>query len=74
MFVFLVTSFVPFVITSDFVFLSTVYLAGHRRHAEAASVLIEYANDTEEAVSVLIDGGHWEEALRLVSQYHMINN
>ncbi|XP_071794308.1 elongator complex protein 1-like isoform X2 [Asterias amurensis] len=46
-----------------------VYLTGHRRHAEAASVLIEYANDTEEAVSVLIDGGHWEEALRLMYKH-----
>ena len=44
-----------------------MYLAGHRRHSEAASILIEYADDTEEAISVLINGYQWEEALRLVS-------
>lgn len=33
---------------------------------DAAIVLEEYANDTEEAIVCLIEGCHWEEALRRV--------
>ncbi|XP_022111138.1 elongator complex protein 1-like [Acanthaster planci] len=42
------------------------YLSGHRRHSEAASVLVEYADDMEEAISTLISGCQWAESLRLM--------
>ncbi|XP_041464243.1 putative elongator complex protein 1 [Lytechinus variegatus] len=44
-------------------------LASNRRHSEAAVVLIEYANDLEEAITTLVDGAHWEEALRLMYKH-----
>uniref|UniRef100_A0A671MJJ4 Elongator complex protein 1 n=1 Tax=Sinocyclocheilus anshuiensis TaxID=1608454 RepID=A0A671MJJ4_9TELE len=40
-----------------------------RRHAEAALCLEQYAKDCEEAISALIQGAAWEEALRLVSLF-----
>ncbi|XP_038077716.1 elongator complex protein 1-like isoform X2 [Patiria miniata] len=46
-----------------------VYLSGHRRHSEAASILVEYADDVEEAISVLITGCHWAESLRLMYKH-----
>ncbi|XP_072524985.1 elongator complex protein 1 [Salminus brasiliensis] len=40
-----------------------------RRHAEAALLLEQYAKDSEEAISALIEGAAWEEALRLIYLY-----
>lgn len=37
-----------------------------RRYTEAAILLEQYAKDCEEAISALITGAVWEEALRLV--------
>ncbi|KAF5903355.1 elongator complex protein 1 [Clarias magur] len=41
-----------------------------RRHTEAAVLLEQYAKDCEEAISALIDGSAWEEALRLIYLYN----
>uniref|UniRef100_A0A8C1VFR0 Elongator complex protein 1 n=1 Tax=Cyprinus carpio TaxID=7962 RepID=A0A8C1VFR0_CYPCA len=41
-----------------------------RRHAEAALCLEQYAKDCEEAISALIQGAAWEEALRLIYLYN----
>ncbi|XP_036431639.1 elongator complex protein 1 [Colossoma macropomum] len=40
-----------------------------RRHTEAALLLEQYAKDCEEAISALIEGCAWEEALRLIYLY-----
>ncbi|XP_037116007.1 elongator complex protein 1 isoform X2 [Syngnathus acus] len=45
-------------------------LSGQRRFTEAAVLLDQYAKDCEEAISMLISGAAWEEALRLI---HMHN-
>uniref|UniRef100_A0A8C5AJX2 Elongator complex protein 1 n=1 Tax=Gadus morhua TaxID=8049 RepID=A0A8C5AJX2_GADMO len=42
-------------------------LIDQRRYAEGALLLDQYAKDCEEAISALIKGAVWEEALRLVS-------
>ena len=31
--------------------------------------MLEYANDLEEAITILVEGGQWEEALRLVRSW-----
>ncbi|RXN29143.1 elongator complex 1 isoform X1 [Labeo rohita] len=41
-----------------------------RRHTEAALCLEQYAMDCEEAISALIQGAAWEEALRLIYLYN----
>ncbi|XP_073676235.1 elongator complex protein 1 [Garra rufa] len=41
-----------------------------RRHTEAALCLEQYAKDCEEAISALIQGAAWEEALRLIYLYN----
>ncbi|XP_010898655.2 elongator complex protein 1 [Esox lucius] len=41
-----------------------------RRYTEAAVLLEQYAKDCEEAISALITGAVWEEALRLVYLYN----
>uniref|UniRef100_A0A8C8IK33 Elongator complex protein 1 n=1 Tax=Oncorhynchus tshawytscha TaxID=74940 RepID=A0A8C8IK33_ONCTS len=41
-----------------------------RRYTEAALLLERYAKDCEEAISALITGAVWEEALRLVYLYN----
>lgn len=41
-----------------------------RRHTEAALCLEQYAKDCEEAISALIEGAAWEEALRLIYLYN----
>ncbi|XP_067313213.1 elongator complex protein 1 [Pseudorasbora parva] len=41
-----------------------------RRHTEAAVCLEQYAKDCEEAISALIQGAAWEEALRLIYLYN----
>ena len=37
-----------------------------RKYSEAARVLLDYAEDVEEAIVTLLEGSVWEEALRLV--------
>eukprot|EP00057_Strongylocentrotus_purpuratus_P001045 XP_001190999.2 PREDICTED: elongator complex protein 1 [Strongylocentrotus purpuratus] len=44
-------------------------LSSNTRHSEAAMVLMEYANDLEEAITTLVDGAQWEEALRLMYKH-----
>uniref|UniRef100_A0A673HGJ0 Elongator complex protein 1 n=1 Tax=Sinocyclocheilus rhinocerous TaxID=307959 RepID=A0A673HGJ0_9TELE len=41
-----------------------------RRHTQAALCLEQYAKDCEEAISALIQGAAWEEALRLIYLYN----
>uniref|UniRef100_A0A8C1ISS1 Elongator complex protein 1 n=1 Tax=Cyprinus carpio TaxID=7962 RepID=A0A8C1ISS1_CYPCA len=41
-----------------------------RRHKQAALCLEQYAKDCEEAISALIQGAAWEEALRLIYLYN----
>ena len=50
----------------SFVFALLDSLKGSRRYAEAARVLLDYAEDPEEAIVTLLEGGSWEEALRLI--------
>lgn len=38
-----------------------------RQHRDAAHVLSQYANDTEEAIVVLLEGGAWADSLCMVS-------
>lgn len=38
-----------------------------RQYRDAAQVLSQYANDTEEAIVVLLEGGAWADALCMVS-------
>ena len=40
-----------------------------RQYRDAAEVLSQYANDTEEAIVVLLEGGAWAEALCMVSNH-----
>ena len=47
-------------------FCSADSLKGSRRYAEAARVLLDYAEDIEEAIVTLLEGYAWEEALRLI--------
>ncbi|NXS51860.1 ELP1 protein, partial [Brachypteracias leptosomus] len=44
-------------------------LVEQRKHAEAAILLEQYAQDYEEAVLLLLEGALWEEALRLIHKY-----
>ncbi|XP_064295222.1 elongator complex protein 1 isoform X2 [Phalacrocorax carbo] len=44
-------------------------LVEQRKHAEAAILLEQYAQDCEEAVLLLLEGAVWEEALRLIHKY-----
>ena len=39
------------------------------RTEEAAALLEQYADDVEEAVSTLIEGRRWDEALRLMHKH-----
>lgn len=45
-------------------------LKASRLYQEAARVLIDYAEDIEEAVVTLLEGNSWEETLRLVYLFH----
>ncbi|XP_041916665.1 elongator complex protein 1 [Alosa sapidissima] len=45
-------------------------LLEQRRYTEASVLLEQYAKDCEEAISALITGAAWEEALRLVHLYN----
>ncbi|NXN94720.1 ELP1 protein, partial [Rhinopomastus cyanomelas] len=48
-------------------------LLEQRKHAEAATLLEQYAQDYEEAVLVLLEGALWEEALRLIHKYDRLD-
>ena len=50
----------------SFRFCSADSLKGSRRYTEAARVLLDYAEDVEEAIVTLLEGSAWEEALRLI--------
>ncbi|KAM4622111.1 elongator complex protein 1 [Polymixia lowei] len=45
-------------------------LIEHRRYSEGALLLDQYAKDCEEAISALITGAVWEEALRLIYMHN----
>lgn len=42
-------------------------LLSHRLHSDAAIVLLQYSNNVEAAITTLIEGCEWEEAIRLVN-------
>ena len=44
-------------------------LRSHKRHAEAARVLLDYGQDHEEAIVVLLEAWQWAESLRLVHHH-----
>ncbi|NXC44125.1 ELP1 protein, partial [Penelope pileata] len=44
-------------------------LVEQRKHADAAMLLEQYAQDYEEATLQLLEGAFWEEALRLIHKY-----
>ena len=44
----------------------SVSLKTNRKYSEAARILIDYADDIEEAIVTLLEGNSWEEALRLI--------
>ncbi|NP_001089940.1 putative elongator complex protein 1 [Xenopus laevis] len=44
-------------------------LVEQRKQADAAVLLEQYAEDYEEAILLLLEGAHWEEALRLIYKY-----
>uniref|UniRef100_A0A8C3T8H8 Elongator complex protein 1 n=1 Tax=Chelydra serpentina TaxID=8475 RepID=A0A8C3T8H8_CHESE len=48
-------------------------LVEQRKHAEAAILLEQYAQDYEEAVLLLLEGTAWEEALRLIHKYRRLD-
>ncbi|XP_032061970.1 elongator complex protein 1 [Aythya fuligula] len=48
-------------------------LVEQRRHAEAAVLLEQYAQDYEEAVLLLLEGALWEEALRVIHKYDRLD-
>ena len=43
------------------------------RHAEAANILMEYLNDPEEALVVLLQGQVWNEAIRLIYKHNRMD-
>ncbi|XP_069778820.1 elongator complex protein 1 isoform X2 [Narcine bancroftii] len=45
-------------------------LKEQRRYSEAALILEQYAKDYEEAITSLLEGGDWEESLRLIYKYN----
>ncbi|KAG0331419.1 hypothetical protein BG004_001669 [Podila humilis] len=49
------------------------HLKNDRRFAEAGVVLAEYAKDSEEAVSVLLEGRLWNEAIRVVHAHNRVD-
>ena len=44
-----------------------------RQYRDAAQVLSQYADDTEEAIVVLLEGGAWADALCMVSDVEVVN-
>uniref|UniRef100_S4RVN9 Uncharacterized protein n=1 Tax=Petromyzon marinus TaxID=7757 RepID=S4RVN9_PETMA len=48
-------------------------LAAQRKHVEAACLLEQYAEDHEEAVVTLTEGGAWEEAMRLIHKHNRLD-
>ena len=53
-----------------FVISTSDSLKTNRSYSEAARVLIDYADDIEEAIVTLLEGNSWEEALRLIYFFH----
>ena len=47
-------------------FLTSDSLKTNRKYYESARVLIDYAEDIEEAIVCLLEGSLWEESLRLL--------
>ncbi|KAJ8304476.1 hypothetical protein KUTeg_018059 [Tegillarca granosa] len=45
-------------------------LKSKRQHSDAAQVLLQYANDVEEAIVCLIEGCQWDEALRVMYKHN----
>lgn len=43
-------------------------LAAKKRHMDAARVLFDYAEDVREGIKALVEGNHFSEARRIVSQ------
>ena len=43
-----------------------------RQYRDAAQVLLQYANDTEEAIVMLLEGGAWADALCMVSGVELV--
>uniref|UniRef100_H2ZRP6 Elongator complex protein 1 n=1 Tax=Latimeria chalumnae TaxID=7897 RepID=H2ZRP6_LATCH len=48
-------------------------LGDQRRYSEAAVLLEQYAQDYEEAITLLLEGGAWEDALRLIYKYNRLD-
>ena len=48
-------------------------LKDSHRHAEAANILMEYLNDPEEALVVLLQGQVWSEAIRLIYKHNRMD-
>lgn len=44
-------------------------LVDGKRHVEASNLLVEYLDDVEEAVAVLVNGQCWSDAQRLIVKY-----
>lgn len=45
-------------------------LSSKKRYQDASRVLLDYAKDVREAVIALVQGNHFSEARRIVSQFH----
>jgi len=43
-------------------------LVDAKRHGEASNLLVEYLDDVEEAVAVLVGGQCWSDAQRLIAK------
>ncbi|KAF9112880.1 hypothetical protein BGX27_002637 [Mortierella sp. AM989] len=46
------------------------HLKADKRYAEAGTLLVEYAKDSEEAISALLEGRLWSEAIRTAYLYN----
>jgi hypothetical protein len=44
-------------------------LVDSKRHIEASHILVEYLDDVEEAIAVLVGGQCWSEAQRLIAKH-----
>ncbi|KAF9415343.1 hypothetical protein BGZ94_000121 [Podila epigama] len=49
------------------------HMKNERRFAEAGTLLAEYAKDSEEAVSALLEGRLWNEAIRVAYLYNRLD-
>ncbi|XP_064032731.1 elongator complex protein 1 [Pogoniulus pusillus] len=48
-------------------------LIEQRKHAEAAILMEQYAQNYEEAILLLLEGAAWEDALRLIHKYNRLD-